>query len=278
MTIPGETPSVPELIDAWHSASTDLLALVASLTDEEWAAPTPCPGWTVADIVAHGIDIEQTVAGVPRPTHVVDSASRSHVRSPIGEFTEIGVDMRRGRPREELLTEYREILTERRRQLDGTPADAEVMGPLGRMTTLERLLRVRTFDVWVHEQDVRTATGRDGDWDTPGAVISFQQMTRAVPFAWGRNVQAPPGATVRVLVTGPELTGEVWAVVGADGEGVPTEPSGAATVSLVAPWRDFMRLACGRIYPADPGLRSRIDLSGDEALREALLTGLSITP
>jgi uncharacterized protein (TIGR03083 family) len=278
MTFPGDAPTVPDLIDAWQSAASGVIALGESLTEAQWQAQTPCPGWSVADVVAHCIDVEEVVGGCPRPDHQVDLTALPHARGPIGELTEIGVDYRRGRPSTDLLAEFRSVVEERRRQLDRTPQDAEVMGPFLASMPIERLLRMRTFDLWVHTQDIRAAVGRDGDWDTPGAVIAFQQMTRAIPFAWARNAKAPTGATVRVQVTGPDLTADVSAIVDGDGRGRPTVPVESPAVTLVVSWPDFMRLACGRIDPGDPGLRDRIELTGDAALGAALLPALSIAP
>jgi uncharacterized protein (TIGR03083 family) len=278
MTAPGEDPTIPELVDAWQDTLTGVLRLAESLTDDEWRLPTPCPGWSVGDVVVHCLDIEQALAGRPRPDHVIDVSLFPHIRGPVGEQTELGVDARRGDPRADVLDDLRDVIGPRRAQLDATAPDEPVPGPFGRPTTLERLVRVRTFDIWVHVQDIRSAIGRDGDWDTPGAVISLQQITRAVPFAWSRNVEAPAGATVRVQVTGPGLFADTSADVDEDGQGRTISTVTEPTVGLVASWPDVMRLACGRIATDDPGLRARITLTGDAALGEALLPGLTITP
>jgi len=91
-------------------------------------------------------------------------------------------------------------------------------------------------------------------------------------------VKAPAGSTVRVRVTGPELEADVSAVVGDDGRGHHVASPDDPTVTLALSWPDFMVLACGRIDPADPGLRSRIELTGDSGLGERLLPALSIAP
>ena len=148
-----------DLIEAWDSGLRGMLGLCETLSDQQWAAPTPCPGWSVADIVAHTIDVEQTVGGYPRPEHALDLVGLPHARG-LGELTEIGVDYRRGRPREQVLDELRAVLPVRRGQLDATPAGAEVVGPFLSTMPLERVLRMRIFDIWVHEQDIRTAIGQ----------------------------------------------------------------------------------------------------------------------
>ena len=76
--------------------------------------PTPCPGWSVGDVVAHLIDIEQLMAGSPRPDHEPDWASLPHVQADFGRFTEVGVDCRRAHAREDVLAELQETIALRR--------------------------------------------------------------------------------------------------------------------------------------------------------------------
>jgi uncharacterized protein (TIGR03083 family) len=158
------------------------------------------------------------------------------------------------------------------------PEGAEVIGPFGNPTSMDRLLRIRIFDTWAHQQDIRTALELDAGWDTPAAAISQEQIVRALPYVWARTVGAPEGATVRIEVTGPSLPRDVAVAAVADGKGADAEPRSDATVWLTASWPDLMRLACGRVDPTDPELRARVILRGDAALGEALLSALSITP
>ena len=138
---------------------------------------------------------------------------------------------------------------------------------------------MRTFDAWVHGQDIRAAIGRDGDWDTAAAVVAFQQMAQALPYVWGKTLKAPAASTVRVTVTGPGLEAELAAWVDPDsGRGAACAPPEAATVHLSLSWPDYMRLSCGRIDPDEPALRERITVSGDASLGEALVRALSIAP
>ncbi len=271
-------PTVPELIDIWEEALRSVIAVCEPLTDAQWRAQSPCPGWSVADVVAHTVDIEQVLAGSPRPDHVPDWDAASHVTGDFNRFTEVGVDYRRSQPKDAVLAELADTMAVRRAQLDAVPEGVPVVGPLGNETSLERLLRVRTFDVWVHEQDIRAAVGADGDWDTKPALIAFQQMTRAVPVIWARDVKAPAGSVVSIRVTGPGITGEVHARVDEDGHGHAVEPVGDPDVALTASWPDFMALAAGRVDPSDDAVRARLEISGAPALSDALLDELAMTP
>ncbi|MCX6431964.1 MAG: maleylpyruvate isomerase N-terminal domain-containing protein [Actinobacteria bacterium] len=271
-------PTDPELITIWQQALEDVDAVCATLDDEHWDAPTPCPGWTVADVVAHNIAIEQVLSGAPGNDHEPNWDLLPHVTSDFGRFTEVGVDARRGRSRDEVLAELRETIAIRRTQLDALPAGEAVIGPLGNPTTLERMLRIRIFDTWMHEQDIRTAIGFDGSWDSAPAVIAFQQMTRSLPVIWSKGSQAPTGTTVRVTVAGPGLEADKYVVVDDEGRGQACAPVLNPTVSLAVSWPDYMLLTGGRIDVDEPGLRGRIQLTGDPVLAAALLAALSITP
>ena len=274
----GENPSDSELIAIWQQALENVVQVAASLDEQQWHTITPCPGWTVADVVAHAIDIEHMLIGYPRPGHEPNWDSLPHADSDIGRLTEVGVDFRRARSRDAVLAELRETIAVRRTQLDALPEGASVTSPSGRPTTLERLLRMRIFDTWVHEQDIRTAIGNDGDWDSGPAVIALQQMSRSLPVIWSKGVQAPTGGTVRVAVTGPGLEADLFVEVDDEGRGQACAPVTEPTVSVVVSWPDYMRLSAGRVDPNEEGLRRRIELTGDPVLAEALLSALTITP
>lgn len=273
-----DTPDVPSLLDIWQEALLSVADLCDPLTQEQWLAPTPCPGWTVADVAAHVTDIEQLFGGEPRPDHSPDWSVLPHVTNEFSQMTEVGVDVRRGVPKDVVLAELRATIERRRAQLDALPTDAEVFGPSGGMEPLSRFLMTRTFDTWVHEQDIRAAVGEDGGWGTDPAHVASRQMIRALPYVWGRTVKAPAGSTVRVTITGPGVEAQACARVGDDGRGAACDPVEFPTVDLVVTWPDFMALSCGRTATDDPGLRDRMTLSGDPHLCEALLAGLSITP
>lgn len=271
-------PSVPELLDIWSAAIADTAALCDGLTDEQWLAQTPCPGWSVADVVAHTTDIESFMRGLPRPDHTPDWDSLPHASGPLNQFIEAGVDYRRGRAKADVLDELRTVADARRAELLALPEGAEVMGISGKQVPLERLVRVRTFDVWAHEQDIRTAVAMDGNWGSRSAIVAFQQMAAGLPFVWAKGVAAPIGATVRVSITGPELAAELFAITGEDGKGAVNGPVDDPTVHLTLTWPDYTRRSCGRIDAHDPAFRSRITVSGDSVLSEALLEKMAVTP
>ena len=272
------SPTVPELIDIWQEAATAIADLADMVDDSRWRATTRCPGWSVADVVAHVVDVEEVLAGLPRPQHEPDWDALPHVANDFGRFTEVGVDRRRSRPRADVVAELREVVAVRRGQLDAHPAGEDVIGPMGNPTTMDRLLRIRILDIWMHEQDIRAALGSDGGWGSRPAWIAYQQVRASLPVVWAKRAGAPGGDVVRIGVTGPGVIATMAAVAGDDGRGALVDPPELATVSLRLSWPDLVILAAGRVDVDDADLASRLDLEGDPGLGEELLAALTITP
>ena len=262
---------------AWNAAVDDTYALVEPLTDEQWNAQTPCPGWSVADVVAHSVDIESWVGGLGRAEHTPDFEALPHVKSPIGQFIETGIDLRRGRPKADILAEFRQVMAERRSQIAALEPRQEVRGLMGNPVPVERQLATRVFDLWAHEQDIRAAVGQDGDWGTLPARVAFRQMTKALPFVWVKGAGASAGDVLRYDVIGPFFADTFVVAVDDDGMGDFVD-DGDPTVHLVTSWPDTQRLMCGRVDIDDPAFRGRITLTGDEELGRKLLGELSVTP
>lgn len=277
-TPPPAEPTLADLVAIWQDAATRVAELSDTLTAEQWALPTQCPGWTVGDIVAHVADIEGFVGGDPRRAEELDWDALPHVKSPVGQFIEIGVDSRRGRSQAEVTGELSDVIPRRRQQLDAVPAGAEVMGLMGSPVPIERLLRVRIFDIWTHEQDIRSAIDSDGGWNSDPAGISFVQILTALPFVWAKGAEAPPGATLRLTVIGPSLHNEAYVLVDESGRGRRTEPVESPDVTLDLTWPAYMKLSCGRVAPDDPWVVDKYELSGDPDLGARLLASMAITP
>lgn len=279
MSNPPPPPSVAEFIEVWHEGLQAIVDVSQPLSPEQWQLPTACEGWSVADVVAHVIDLEQLFGGEARPEHEPHWDSLPHVRNDFGRLTEIGVDFRRGRTPEELLGELRVTIMKRRAQLDSLPEDAEVFGPpAGKMMPLERFLRTRTFDTWIHEQDIRWATGNDGGWNTAPAGVAFSQMANATPYVWARNVKAPVGSVLQLSVIGPDMHHQSWVTVDEDGRGVFAPDETPPTLDAAMTWAAFMRLSAGRVTLDDPWLRDKVELHGDAELGHRLLTAMNIAP
>src|SRR6185503_4235023 len=80
---------------------------------------------------------------------------------------------------------------------------------------------MRTFDVWAHEQDIRSALGRPGNLDSPAAAVFVDAVIRQLPRLVARDAAVVAGDTVIVEVIGPDpaVTARQGVRVEVDGQG-----------------------------------------------------------
>lgn len=271
-----------ELLTTWQESAAAVLELCAPLTPEQWSAPTPCPGWSVADVVAHLIDLESMGAGDPRPEVDVDVAALPHVQNPIGAAIEVGVESRRGLSGAELLQDYRTVMMRRAAQLDGVTG--EVPSLFGGQIPVEQALGMRILDTWVHEQDIRSAIAQPGGMTSAAAQVTGQLLLRGLPVAWGKRVAPPVGAVLRVTVTGPGVVSDQILRIDDDGRARVLEspaagdPASEPVVHLTMSWPDYLLAATGRVDTGDPSWRVGMSLVGPTDLVDRTLVALNTVP
>lgn len=266
--------TMPDRVARYDRALADFLSLAGELQPADWARPTDLPGWTVQDNVSHIIGIESDLLGRPAPGHTPDWAALPHVRDDMGRFIEVAVDARRHTPPDAVRAELVDVVTARRAAL--AEAALEPAGPApGFLGSVDRLLALRPFDVWAHEQDVRRAVGRPGNLDGAGALAARDQLLRALPYVVGKGVAPPPGTVVRWDVDGP-LAFTATVAVGADGRAaqVPEGEPAAPDVGLAMTWETFVLLGCGR----RPAESLDVAVEGDADLARRVLDAMPITP
>lgn len=257
----------------WSTAVRNFGDVVADVDD--WSIDSPCPGWTIADLVSHSIDLESMLAADPRPEHVPDWSLLPHVTSDFGRFTEIGVDFRRGRSHEELLHELADTHERARQRVEALTVDATVFWLRGD-TPIVTVLGMRTFDIWVHEQDVRVAVGLPGNLTGPGSANALRYLTGGLPKIWAKNVGAPAGTVLQVTITEPGLTGVYKIRMDDEGGRAAFAADGDADVEIVLPWLTFVMLGAGRSVSHE--LRSSVTIRGDQGLGRSLVEVMAVTP
>lgn len=263
-----------DLVSIWWRAANDVTALLSDLAEEDWDKPTDLPGWDVRAVASHIAHLESAVAGGPQ--EVAEIGDLPHVRNPMAQFTEIGVANRRDRSGVEITAEIRAAVTRRYEALHAEPPtdpDAPAPGVFGALGwTVERLLRNRPLDLWMHEQDIRRAVGRPGNLDSPAAEHTTEYLLESIGYVLAKRVGAPTGTTLVVEVDGSEPAS---AVVADDGRGVllgesPTTP----TARLRTDRETFIRLAGGR-GAVDP---DAVVVEGDRQLATSVVGALAVTP
>ncbi|MER8000087.1 maleylpyruvate isomerase family mycothiol-dependent enzyme [Streptomyces sp. NPDC095613] len=270
-------PSLQNYADAWSHSIEALTELVQPLVEGEWNRRTPCPGWSVRDVVSHVIGMECEMLGDPRPIHSLPR-DLYHVRSDSARYMELQVDVRRHHTGLEIVSELEYTVIRRNRQLRNENRDPDTMvpAPLRSRQTLETAMRMRAFDVWVHEQDLRHALDKPGNLDGPGAQVARDVLLEALPKVVAKDAGAPPHSAVVIDVSGPvEFLRTVR--VNAEGRGsIDGSPSLGPVVSLATDWETYYRLACGRVRSA--AVADRIKIDGDQELAEAILREFAVTP
>ncbi|HNP56619.1 MAG TPA: maleylpyruvate isomerase family mycothiol-dependent enzyme [Gordonia sp. (in: high G+C Gram-positive bacteria)] len=259
--------AIAALVEEWAA----LRSLVDGLSDEQLAAASVLPGWSNADIVAHVIGTESLLAGRPVPDH--DVAGRDHIRNPIGELNEKWLEELRGHDRAALLSGFDAITAERAAALAAMSDEelaAPAMTPAG-PSTYGRFMRIRVFDCWIHELDLRDGLGLDPPTTARPAAIAVDEASASLPYVLAKRVGVPRGTTVVI-----ELDGLVERAIGVEvAERASLVPVGStpADVALAVDTCAFFRLIGGR-RDADP---SAVTVTGDAELGEQIATHLAYT-
>lgn len=133
------TTETSSVTDAYRAADAALTGVVESLTPDEWQAPSPCEGWTAADVLGHIVDAQRSFLS----DHGVTLGAAPDVAAdPAGAWAA---------HRDEVL---------------GVLADPAVVqtafdGHFGPTTVGDTLVRFYVFDMVAHRWDIATAAGRD---------------------------------------------------------------------------------------------------------------------
>jgi uncharacterized protein (TIGR03083 family) len=223
---------VVDRADAAGALWDRVIELADGLEPAAWARPTPCPGWSVQDMLAHlsGIQVGFD-AGVDLP--VPEGWSPPAGDDPIAAWTEAGVAARRTWEREEVLTELRAARAGHVARLAAVRDwSAETVGPRG-VTTEDGLLQVRMFDIWVHLQDLHEALTLDMDADdaSAAAVMAHRFVLERVPYLFVKRAGAQEGATMRLTLGRPLDVDTVLAVRGGKGVFEPDADPGVCAVT-----------------------------------------------
>ena len=259
------------LVTAWLQVSAAFSETVAQVSDDDFSAPSLLPGWTIGDIIAHVAALEVELSGEPLPAHEPDWDTLPHADDLFSRYTEIGVDYRRGWTPSEVRTELAEAFATRAEQLTTGPqeSDRRVTGVGGIERSFGRVLRMRCFDIFLHDLDIRDALDMPAPDLGEGAHVAAGLMADSLGYVWVKRAGAEPGDVLHFVVTG---WIDAWVGVGDDGRGRAVEP-GTAKVTITMEPLDFLRLGSGR--RADPATAV---VQGDATRAAAVLTGLNVAP
>jgi uncharacterized protein (TIGR03083 family) len=292
------------VLDLFDEERAILLDTLATLSREQWDAPTVCPGWSVKDIAAHVIaDDLSAVSGGRDGYGEWFTGAWEDLLAFINKRNEQWVDaMRRVSP--QLIVELLRFSGERAfahyrtRDLDAIGNPVDWAGPQPAPVWLH-IAREYT-ERWLHSQQIYDALGVTRAKEPRLFAPVLYTFVRALPHTY-RNTEAPPGTHITIRITGD--AGGTWSLVRGDGPehggteaqrtaglaqdengpqapppaspwalrtGVESPPAAAVTLDQETAWRLFTR----GIDPATA--RERATIEGDAPLGTIALRMVSI--
>lgn len=254
-----------------------LEALLDGAAEAEWRVPTSLPGWDVQAVVSHLIGTESFLAGVAPPESDIDVSALEHVRNDIGAMNERWVRHLSGESGAGVLQRFRVVTQGRRKALEGMAEEAwnaPTPTPAGQ-DSYGRFMRIRVFDCWMHEQDIREAVRRpcaDDELDSVASRLALDEISAVLGFVVGKRAQAPEGSRILFELIGP-LARRIR--IGVQGRAQLVEDFGglAPTATIRLDGLQFTRLAGGR--PRCSARSQDIELGGDTGLAAHIVEHLN---
>lgn len=252
---PGD-PSVPLLRQRRRLAAT-----LATLDEEQWAAPSRCAGWSVKDVVIHLISTNQfwaiSIASgrAGKPTTFL--ATFDPVASPAAT-----VDGARSTPTTEVLARFTETIDPVADAVAGLAVDdwfALGEAPPGHVA-LDAVAWHALWDAWVHERDILLPLGLPPT-DEADEVIGCLRYAAALGPALAIMMGATEPLTIAVEATDPAVA---FVVEATDVVAVRDRPAPAASTRLAGAAIDLLEALSCRA-PLQPFL-----VDGDHAFHRGL--------
>ncbi|GGC57077.1 maleylpyruvate isomerase family mycothiol-dependent enzyme [Hoyosella rhizosphaerae] len=265
--------TVSFLIEQWGT----LGQLLDTLTDDEWAAESVLPGWSVHDIVSHVVGTELLLLGSDLPTVDFDVRELEYVRNDLAGINERWVQHFRDKSPTEMRMLFAETMDRRAEALKAMTIEewyAPTIGPAG-PTEYGKFMLMRLFDCWVHELDIRDSVDKPGDESGPRAEAAFGTIVNSLGYIVGRRAHAPEGSVVEFDFTGPiEFT--TYVGVQEKARVLDKAPEEKPTTIVRISSSLFVRLACGRVDPEQ--VWDDVELLRDQGLGAAIIRNLNYVP
>jgi uncharacterized protein (TIGR03083 family) len=269
-----------ELLDALLQTWASLDLALTWLSDTQWSEPTLLPGWSVQDVVSHLNGFEsQWFLGrhcevdLPKPWP-------SHVHNDIAADNERWVLERRNWMPLRLLTEFREVVEARTKQLNAArfyPQGFDTLVTTFRGDeTMRAALETRLVDIACHEQDIRQAINKPGNLDSLGITFVREQMISSLGWVASKQAMLPEGSIVAISLFGDHQETIIIKVSGGRGRLVDAADGNIPTAAATMHGEVFLGVTTGRIDPTAAIADSRIKLRGDPALAAPFAKALRI--
>jgi len=257
------TEITASLRDSWGSLAT----LADALQGEQWGAPSLCPEWTVQQVFAHVLAIEEALVGwwPEGPEAPPPFAAMAPIFREVASAAPATIGPR-----------VRAVAARRNEELAAMGDDAfatPCLTPVG-PGTYGRFMAIRVFDCWVHERDVRVPLGVPGDDAGRAAEIALGEVRGSLGYIVGKRIGVPDGMGIAFELTGPV---EARMLVKVDGRAAVVDDLPDPDVTVTTDSSTFMLLACGRIDPEVPIADGRVTWTGDPDLGARAARNLAFT-
>lgn len=195
-----------------------LIALLKSLSPEEWNKPTLAKQWNVKDIAAHLLDGNVRFISMVRDHHFgLKPENINSYQDLVGFLNGINADWVKAMKRvsSALLVELLELTGkeyfEGIQKLDPFQPALFAVAWAGESESQNWFHVAREYtEKWHHQQQIREAVNKQGIMSREFFFPLINTFMRALPYTY-KNVEAPEGASVSVIVSGE--TGGKWSII-----------------------------------------------------------------
>ena len=263
------------IIDALDETWLAIDRVVRPQPAKSYDALTPCPGWSVRDVLSHLLGTESMIHGAPTP--MFEEPWPEYVRNPIGEINEAFVAARRGQPGLEVLDEFRECAN---RSLEALRAlDEDAWAKVGWSPEGERpyyrFQETRVLDSWIHLQDIRDALLEPADDHGVGEEIVINRFEAALPYVVGKKMQVPDGTLMQLNLVG-RLGRTILLTVQGDRAFAVQTAQEVPALEVTTPVALFWRRAAGRISAGAFLTASATNIRGNRDMARSFSDALRI--
>lgn len=194
------------IVDDLHAESEALDALAAGIDTNQWALPTPAPGWTIAHQIGHLLWTD-TVALLSITDEAAFGELVTTAQASIDTFVDDAAAELAARPPVQLLADWRLTRNELHAALKTVP-DGRKLAWFGPPMSAASMATARLMETWAHGLDVA---------DALGVVVAPTARLKSIAhlgvrtrdFAFTVHGLTPPADQFRVELRAPDAT--VWA-------------------------------------------------------------------
>ncbi|MFI8518776.1 TIGR03084 family metal-binding protein [Streptomyces sp. NPDC085481] len=229
------------VLDDLRAESEEVDALVGELTEDQWATPTPAPGWTVAHQIAHLAWTDRAALLAATDPEAFAAEAAKALAAP-DRFVDEGAEEGAALPPAELLARWREVRERLHQVLREAPPGARFPW-YGPAMSAPSLATARLMETWAHGQDVADALGAVREPTARLRHVAWIGL-RARDYAYLVRGLTPPADPFRLELTAPD--GEMWSYGPED-----------APQRIEGPALDFCLLVTQRVHRADTALVAR---------------------